>query len=88
MAPPNVKMLSTTWCGHCRRLKRQLDEAGIDYAEIDIDQEPELAARIEAITGGFRVVPTLEIDGSLLVNPSIGEVRAALGGVAPGFHVS
>ncbi|MDQ3981161.1 MAG: NrdH-redoxin, partial [Actinomycetota bacterium] len=26
-----VTIYSTTWCGHCRRLKRQLDEAGIGY---------------------------------------------------------
>ena len=71
-------MYSTTWCGHCRRLKRQLDDAGIGYREIDIDEHEQFGARIVAATGGYRTVPTLEIGGLLLVNPSVPEVRAAL----------
>jgi mycoredoxin len=77
----SVTMYSTEWCGHCRRLKRQLGEAGIAYREVDIDVERHFGARIVAHTGGYRTVPTVEIDGKLLVNPTVGEVRDAL--VAP-----
>ena len=73
-----VTMYSTVWCGHCRRLKRQLDDSGIGYTEIDIDERTELGAKIEAVTGGYRTVPTIEIGGRLLVNPSINEVQAEL----------
>ena len=75
---PEVTMFSTTWCGHCIRLKRQLDESGIAYTEVDIDLHEQYGAEIEQVTGGFRTVPTLKIGGSLLVNPSLGEVKAAL----------
>lgn len=73
-------MYSTTWCGHCRRLKRQLDEAGIAYVEVDIDEphNRHLGDRIIAKTGGYRVVPTLEIEGELYVNPPLPEVLQAL----------
>jgi mycoredoxin len=71
-------MYSTTWCGHCRRLKRQMDEAGIDYREVDLDQHPEPGARIIRATGGFRTVPTVEIEGRLYVNPSLEQVKLAL----------
>jgi mycoredoxin len=77
---PAVTMYSTTWCGHCRRLARQLDEAGIQYRVVDVDEEPEMGQRIEAQTGGYRVVPTVEVGGELLVNPSVLQVRAALAG--------
>ena len=73
-------MYSTAWCGHCRRLKRQLNEADIPFEEVDLD-EPEhrqVGERIKAKTGGYRTVPTLEIGGELYVNPRIGEVREAL----------
>lgn len=75
-----VTMFSTTWCGYCRRLKRQMEEAGIAYRDIDLDDDPRHDDRIIAKTGGFRTVPTLEIGGELLVNPSIREVEEALAG--------
>ena len=77
-----VTMYSTTWCGYCRRLKRQFDDAGIAYDEIDVD-EPEhrhLGDRIIEASGGYRIVPTVEVGGRLLVNPSLREVEAALAG--------
>jgi mycoredoxin len=73
---PTVTMYSTVWCGHCRRLKRQLDDAGIPFVEVDIDQAAHrhLGDLIEARTGGYRTVPTLEIAGELYVNPPVAEV--------------
>ena len=78
MAQP-VTMYSTTWCGYCRRLKRQFEEAGIAYREIDLDEESQHADKIVAKTGGHRTVPTVEVDGVLLVNPTLAEVKDALG---------
>ena len=62
------------------RLKRQMDEAGIPFVEVDIDepQNRHIGDRIIAKTGGYRVVPTLEIDGELYVNPPIGDVLQAV----------
>lgn len=73
-----VTMFSTTWCGYCRRLKRQMEQAGIAYREVDLDDDPSHDDRIIAKTGGFRTVPTLEIGEELLVNPSLREVEEAL----------
>lgn len=72
-----ITIYSTTTCGHCRRLKRQLDEAGIAYEEIDVDEHPDYGDRIVEATGGYRVVPSVEVDGDFLVNPSLGQVREA-----------
>lgn len=73
-----VTMYTTTWCGHCFRLKRELDEAGIQVSMVDVDEHRHHSDRIIAATGGYRVVPTIEVAGRLLVNPSLDEVRAAL----------
>lgn len=75
---PIVTMYSTTWCGYCRRLKRQLEEAGISYQEIDLDRDGSYDERIIEKTGGYRTVPTVEVGGELLVNPSLREIEAAL----------
>jgi mycoredoxin len=55
-----------------------MDEAAISYELVDIEEHPQHGARIEAKTGGFRTVPTLEVGGELFVNPSIVQVREAL----------
>jgi mycoredoxin len=71
-------MYSTPWCGYCRRLKRQFDEAGIAYEEIDVDATPGFDQRIIEASGGYRTVPTVEVGQRLLVNPTIKEVEEAL----------
>ena len=72
-------MYTTTWCGYCRRLKSQLDSAGIAYREVDVEQEPDAADLVERLNGGDRTVPTLVFpDGSAATNPSLDEVRARL----------
>jgi mycoredoxin len=81
MRPKTSKMVtlfSTEWCGHCRRLKHQLTEAGIGYVEIDVDEHVEFGAPIVKATGGARTVPSVDVGGRLLVNPSIGEVEEAV----------
>ena len=76
-----IRMFTTTWCGYCRRLKRQMTEAGLTFEEVDLDQDPSHDDRILAAAGGHRVVPTLEVGGWLLVNPTIAEVTSAASAV-------
>lgn len=79
-----VTMYTTVWCGYCRRLERQMTAAGITFRKVDIDVEQDFGERIEAATGGHRTVPTIEVEGELLVNPSIAQVAAAVDGSATG----
>ena len=75
-----VTMFSTTWCGYCRRLKSQLDREGIEYTEINIETTPGTAELVETINGGNQTVPTvLYPDGSSATNPSLADVKKALG---------
>jgi mycoredoxin len=73
-----VTMYTTTWCGYCRRLKRQMEDEGIEFREVDVDAHPQYGERIVAATGGYRTVPAIEAGGELLVNPTLREVRTAL----------
>lgn len=81
----SVTMYSTPWCGYCRRLKGQLERAGIGYTEIDIEQQPEAAALVERVNGGNQTVPTVLAypDGGgepvAMTNPSLAQVKQALG---------
>jgi mycoredoxin len=70
---------SATWCGYCHRLKSQLDRAGIAYAQVDVDEDPSVLAKLEELNGGEWIIPTVEFaDGSALVNPSVAAVAAKL----------
>ncbi|KAF0846399.1 MULTISPECIES: mycoredoxin [Nocardia] len=72
-------MYSTTWCGYCRRLKTQLDEAGITYTVIDIEEDPASADFVGSVNNGNHVVPTVKYrDGSTATNPTLAQVKQAL----------
>jgi mycoredoxin len=74
-----VTMYSTTWCGYCRRLKTQLDSAGIGYTEVNIEEHPDAASFVEQVNGGNQTVPTLLFpDGTAATNPSLAEVKERL----------
>jgi mycoredoxin len=74
-----LTMYSTTWCGHCMRLKRMLDGEGIAYAEVNIEEDPTAAEFVMRVNDGNRTVPTVVFPGgAALTNPSIDQVKAAL----------
>ena len=74
-----VTMFSTVWCGYCRRLKSQMERAGIDYVEVDIERFPAAAELVMSVNGGNQTVPTvLFADGSALANPSLAQVQDEL----------
>ena len=72
-------MFSTSWCGYCKRLKRQLNESGINFREINIEEQIQYAPFVELVNGGNQVVPTLLFaDGSSLTNPSVIAIKAKI----------
>ena len=76
-------MYTTSWCGFCTRLKKGLEQAGIDFAEVNIELDESAAVRVMEVNGGNQTVPTLEFpDGSALTNPSLGQVKEKLAALA------
>lgn len=80
-AAGSVKMFTTTWCGYCQRLKKQMSDAGVDFTEINIEEDPAAAAFVETANNGNQTVPTLLFpDGSTATNPSLAQVQAKIAG--------
>jgi mycoredoxin len=56
-------MYFAPWCGDCRAAKRFLEERGVAYEPVNIEENPEAAELIIAKNEGKRKVPTFEVDG-------------------------
>ncbi len=70
-------------CPFCIALRRRLRRRGIPTRPVNIWEHPEAAQRVRAVTGGDETVPTVFVGNRSLVNPSLGEVEALLGELAP-----
>ena len=82
-ATPAVTMYTTTWCGYCKRLKRMMQDDGIAFAEVDIEQVPGTAEIVEKVNNGNQTVPTLVFrDGTAMTNPSLAKVKEKLASLA------
>ena len=55
-------MYTTAWCGYCVRAKALLEQRGLDFEEIRIDDDPDFRSKLEELTGGW-TVPQIVIDG-------------------------
>ncbi|WP_088286714.1 mycoredoxin [Kineosporia sp. A_224] len=78
-APGTITMYSTTWCGYCQRLKKQLEREGIGYTEVNIEHVPDAAEFVMQVNNGNQTVPTVLFpDGTASTNPSLAEVKARL----------
>lgn len=66
-----IVMYTTSWCSDCYRAKYLLDEHGIPYVNIDVEENPEAMAFVKQVNNGNRAVPTIVFpDSSILVEPS------------------
>ena len=74
-----VIVYTTSWCGDCRRLKGDLQERNIAYEERDIEQNEADYKTMMGYTNGKRVIPTVDIEGKILINPRFAQVAEALG---------
>jgi len=57
-----IQVYTTGWCGYCERAKALLDERGIPYEEIGVDDDPAFRAKLLDLTGHW-TVPQIIIDG-------------------------
>jgi mycoredoxin len=74
-----ITVYGTTWCRDCHLAKAVLKFHEVDYAWVDIDQEPSAVEFLLRLNRGRRTVPTIVFpDGRVLVEPTRRELEAAL----------
>jgi mycoredoxin len=75
-----IIVYSTDWCGDCRRAKRFLEEHGVAYENVNIEQTPGAVEIVKKYNNGNRSGPTIVFpDGSILVEPSNAQLAEKLG---------
>ncbi len=77
MADPIV-VYGADWCGDCVRAKRVLDGRGVEYAWIDVERYPQMAAEARRVGGSTRIPVVAFPDGTVMVEPSTPELEARL----------
>jgi mycoredoxin len=60
-AMEDVTIYSTVWCPDCRRVKDFLKERGIEYREVNIEEDPAGEDLVIRVNDGRRTVPTLKV---------------------------
>ena len=73
---PTVTVYWRPGCPFCGSLRRALKRAGLVTGELDIWSDPAAASFVRAHADGNETVPTVDIAGTVLVNPSAGRVLA------------
>lgn len=58
-----ITVYGNPWCGDCRRAKKFLQDRGIAFHEVNVDENPEAIALVMRVNDGRRKIPTFEVDG-------------------------
>jgi glutaredoxin 3 len=59
---PRIQMYTTRWCGYCIRAKTLLQDRGLEFEEISLDDDPGFRQRLLELTGSW-TVPQILVDG-------------------------
>lgn len=79
MGHPPVTLFAVSWCGRCQRVRNFLEAAGVDYREVDPEQDPEVAKRLAREAGGSLDVPALRVGNRFWVDPDERTLADVLG---------
>jgi glutaredoxin len=78
MKQPNIAVYGSHTCPDTTRALAWLDGHQIQYEFKDLDESPELDQYVADMNNGKRVIPAIQIDNGILINPSERELDAAV----------
>jgi glutaredoxin len=75
---PNLLVYCRSWCPDCRRAKAWLDDQGIPYTEVDVDEDPDARETAAALNEGRLHTPTFVLGDGYCVDFQPDRVRELL----------
>ena len=80
MEQSGITVYGANWCGDCRRAKKFMDDNGVGYQWVDVENDPAAIELVLKLNGGKRIIPTIVFeDGSILIEPTNSELANKLG---------
>jgi glutaredoxin len=73
-----VKVYGADWCGDTKRTLAYLDEQGVAYQYVNVEEDAKASAWVKEQNGGKERKPTLDLGERVLSVPSEQELAAAL----------
>jgi mycoredoxin len=73
-----VKVYGTDWCAETQQTLGHLDELGVKYQYVNIDDDEKAAAWVRHQNDGKEKKPTIDIGGIILTEPSESDLDIAL----------
>lgn len=63
-----IVMYCTFWCPDCRRARTWLLEHSLEFTEVNISENVNAAAQVREWGKGYKISPTFDIDGEIILN--------------------
>ena len=76
--PARVTMYGADWCRDCRRSEALLNQLGVDWVKVDVEQSAEAAETAKSISGRMNIPVVHFPDGSFQVEPTDADLKAKL----------
>ena len=73
-----VKVYGADWCEDTQRTREQLAALGVSYDYINLDSDKTAEEWAKAQNQGKRKTPTVDLAGTILIEPSNEQMKAAL----------
>ena len=74
----SVKVYGADWCSMTKSALKYLEQLGVEYEYINIDQDRKAAQWVAAQNDGKEKKPTIDIDGEILSEPPSGLLERVL----------
>ena len=73
-----VKMYAADWCPDCQAMLSFFEKNDVAYKVINVDKNIQAVESLKKICNGKKIVPTLEIEGKVFINPSLDDLGKVL----------
>ncbi|HEX2911988.1 MAG TPA: glutaredoxin family protein [Chloroflexia bacterium] len=74
----NIKVYGADWCGHTLETRTHLDEIGVPYRYINVEQDSQASAWVKDQNDGMEIKPTLDIQGEIVTAPPNSQLDSLL----------